>query len=107
MPELNTKLIEACQRYINDPSEKREQAIRDLLLRWIPCSEKLPIGPEDYGSDSQVLVTIKYYDDEYEVSLGEYWDKAVGPEHGWGRGSIGEVIAWQPKPLPYKEDGDG
>ena len=107
MPKLNTKLIEACQRYINDPSEEREQAIRDLLLRWIPCSEKLPIGPEDYGSDSQVLVTIKYYDDEYEVSLGEYWDKAVGPEHGWGRGSIGEVIAWQPKPSPYKEDGDG
>lgn len=107
MPELNTKLIEACQRYINDPSEEREQAIRDILFRWIPCSEKLPIGPENYGPDSQVLVTIKYYDDEYEVSLGEYWDKAVGPEHGWGRGSIGEVIAWQPKPLPYKEDGDG
>ena len=40
MPELNTKLIEACQRYINDPSEEREQAIRDILFRWIPCSER-------------------------------------------------------------------
>lgn len=61
---------------------------------WIPCSERLPNHP------NQVLITIKWdspFDNDYEVTLGEYW----GEEYGWGFEN-GEVLAWMSLPEPYK-----
>lgn len=62
---------------------------------WIPVTERLP---ED---DRPVLVTLKWSEDDYEVTTGEYWrDSTVC--HGWG--NFGDVvIAWQPLPTPYRE----
>lgn len=89
MPELNTKLIEACQRYINDPTEEREQAIRDLLLRWIPCSERLPDqNGKHLVVGRQKAINILKFDG------GRWYGK-------WG------VVAWMPLPKPYEEDDDG
>lgn len=68
----------------------------NILKEWILCSEKLPSGPR------QVLVTVLWHEphDNFEVTLGEYWDE---PE-GWGDWKDGEVIAWMPLPTPYRDD---
>lgn len=57
--------------------------------KWVPVGEKLP-------SDArQVIVTVYWGNDDYEVSVAEYWDS-----DGWGGLN---VIAWQELPEPYKE----
>ena len=78
---------------------------KDLLLKehekvpkWVSCSEILPLG------GSQVLICLKYPDGSKEVSLGEYWDKAEGIEHGWGGfGGNGVVTHWTYLPNPPME----
>jgi hypothetical protein len=104
MPELNTKLIEACQRYINDPSEEREQAIRDLLLRWIPCRKRLPeLKKQQYlvcTSSGDIALCRWFpkwftnYPFEWEWLECDLEDQQVD----------GKVQAWMPTPLPYKVD---
>lgn len=63
---------------------------------WTPCRVRLPDGP------SQVLVTVLWHEpyDNYEVTLGEYWE---GSE-GWGEWKDGEIIAWMELPQPYMEN---
>jgi len=64
---------------------------------WVPCTERLPRG------GSQVLICLEYPDGSQEVSLGEYWGKAKGIEHGWGGfGGNGIVTHWMPLPTPPK-----
>lgn len=64
---------------------------------WILCSKELP------PDDRTVLVTLKWSEDDYEVTLGEYWHDSPSSK-GWGTYE-GHVIAWMPLPEPYK-DGD-
>ena len=59
------------------------------MNKWIPVEEKLP------NDARQVLVTIYWGNNDYEVSVAEYWDL-----DGWGDLN---VIAWQELPKPYKE----
>lgn len=67
----------------------------ELTGKWIPVNEKLPKDPKP------VLVTILWHEpyDNYEVSIGEYWDNGEGWD--W----LGaEIVAWMPLPEPYKKD---
>lgn len=71
--------------------------IREKTLSgWISCSDKLPNSP------NPVLITILYHEpyDNYEVSIGEYWNNG----DGWGDWPGAEIIAWMPLPEPYKEE---
>lgn len=61
-----------------------------LPERWIPCAERLP------ENDKPVLVTLKWADDDLEISTGEYWRPG-----GWGTFE-GFVIAWRELPEPWK-----
>ena len=91
------KLINECGLNINEPLHSEVLEIVNEVLtvgEWIPCSERLPNHP------NQVLITIKWdspFDNDYEVTLGEYW----GEEYGWGFEN-GEVLAWMSLPEPYK-----
>ena len=67
---------------------------------WIPCSEKLPDVRQD------VLVTVKYTG---FMGMHGYWIKTGHMEaenDWWGDCAGGEVIAWQPLPLPYRSKGE-
>ena len=68
------------------------------VARWVSVKTQLPLGGE------QVLICLQYPDGNQEVTLGEYWDKADGEEHGWGGfGGNGVVTHWVPLPGPPKE----
>lgn len=82
--------------------------------KWIPCSERFPENIED--ESVQYLITVKVGENEYEIDFG-WWSKisqydnskrkwvdlfgwVVGND--WDDGQGMEVIAWKPKPGPYK-----
>ena len=70
--------------------EALDMAISALKGEWIPVSERLP------EKDGQYLVT---YDREDEIKVNiSYFDR-----HGFW---IGDVIAWQPLPEPYKAESE-
>lgn len=98
MPNNATAMEEICRRTYNKGWMDCKATMDGRNTRvgeWIPCSIMLPNHPD------QVLITIKWnssFDDDYEVTLGEYW----GEEYGWGFEN-GEVLAWMSLPEPYKE----
>lgn len=81
---------------------------------WIPCSERLP------KEDGKYLVTIEWRDNHFIVetlyfvndlsSVDEYTfanDKKPGwyeYDNEYGPNEVRGVIAWMPRPEPYKED---
>lgn len=67
-----------------------------MELQWIPVKERLP------ENDKPVLVTLKWGEDNYEITTGEYWKDGKGEDEGWG--SFNDyVIAWMPLPDAYRE----
>lgn len=71
--------------------------------QWIPCSERLPMVSGEF------LVTLTDEDGEW-VSTAE-WNTTFGGR--WqdvfiddGYRDISNVIAWQPLPEPYREEGE-
>ncbi len=73
---------------------------KKLNEKWIPCSERLP---EKY---LHCLVTRRnVYHDGYDVDVRE--DTYIELEGEWGwrsqfEGLLGEIVAWQPLPEPYR-----
>ena len=62
---------------------------------WIPCSEKLPKVGE------AVLITIKHRKGDY-IALSSLFSNGL-----WsGFTAKVKVIAWQPLPMPYREEND-
>ena len=57
---------------------------------WIPCSERLP---KEYGR--YIVATKIFGETQVEVNI---WDDE---EQRWSW--VGQVIAWQPTPQPYRE----
>lgn len=72
--------------------------------RWIPCSEKLP----EYTTDYLVMVGINYdgmgMTNEIRTALYHTVGKTWMVYEDKKNTLIGEVIAWQLLPDPYKED---
>lgn len=66
---------------------------------WIPCEERLPeITIEDRYSDN-VLVVLKWWDNDITYEVG--WYNATGR---WNCDSENcRAIAWRPLPEPYRE----
>lgn len=64
---------------------------------WIACSERLPDVSGNY-------LTYVYYDDYenkyYSIEVDEI--DCDGMVKEWNR-TIGQIVAWQPLPAPYKE----
>ena len=60
------------------------------VCEWIPVSERLP------EKDCYCLITTS----DGEIDVREY-----GYSKGWGWDGFGRIIAWQPLPEPYKEEG--
>lgn len=64
---------------------------------WISCSERLPDESGEY-------LTYVYYDDYenkyYSIEVDEI--DCDGMVKEWNR-TIGQIVAWQPLPAPYKE----
>ena len=69
---------------------------REPIMRWIPCSERLP------NESITVLVTHKG-----GVSTawhnGRYWERGASTNHR----KLQTVVAWMPMPEPYKGEADG
>ena len=93
--------IEAVERIGSlDTDADREYArsIIDALpsaeAEWIPCSERLPSERGWY------LITVKgtncFTDMDYYYGNSE-WDEVSSKQ---------KVIAWMPRPKPYREDGE-
>lgn len=74
------------------------EAIKRMIMHtlWVPVNDRLP------ENDKPVLVTLKWGEDNYEITTGEYWKDGKGEHEGWG--SFNDyVIAWMPLPDAYRE----
>lgn len=78
----------------NDMALEIEE-LRDQL-KWIPIIEREP------DTTDHVLVTVKWAEDDYEVTELDYWVTKKYPTTV-GREIIDHIIAWKPMPQPYKE----
>ena len=68
---------------------------------WTPCSERLP----KYGKT--VLITNNKGNVSYGRFRGvEFWKEDGDSLWTWKNNTIEHVVAWMPKPQPYKENAD-
>ena len=121
--EERTSFLSDCMKYGNKDAEQQNKSYSTMMMYevadlvddlieivkqeaekynngWIPCSEKLPELRKD------VLVTVKYTG---SMGMHGYWIKTGHMEaenDWWGDCTGGEVIAWQPLPLPYQPKGE-
>ena len=69
---------------------------------WIPVSERLPNRNGCYNVTRIIegtrLTDVCYFDGQ------NTWHRDTGVNHG--RPYLNDVIAWQPLPKPYKEEGE-
>ncbi len=63
----------------------------ERAVGWIPITERKP------GTANHVLVTLKWEEDDYEVTELDY-----GVDIACGGRFAKYVIAWMPLPEPYK-----
>lgn len=89
-----------CKKFENDPTSgtyQEHKLILDLLnqTEWIPVSERLP------EINEEAIVTDVEVNDSYASQyLGKgYWDCDNGPFNN-------RIIAWMPKPKPYKAESE-
>ena len=99
------KLIEEMKEYkslqegiVAEVIETMIEAVEEQpkIGEWIPCSERLPEIRQD------CLVTVRYTG---FMGMHGIWIKTghmEGENDWWGDCAGGEVIAWQPLPLPFR-----
>ena len=73
---------------VNAPS------VSDRPQEWIPCSERLPEEEGEY------LVTAKKY--AFDSSYYDVQIAYCSPNKKWFRISNCEIVAWMPRPKPWK-----
>ena len=74
---------------------------KKLQGEWIPVSERLPIRNGVYIV-TRIIEGTRITDASYFDGQNT-WHRDVGVNHG--RPYLNDVIAWQPRPEPYKEGG--
>lgn len=67
------------------------------VLKWIPCSEKLPKKPEVDGYFDGYIVQTRHVTQPFSA----YWDGIEWTDVG--DDAVDDVIAWMPLPEPYRE----
>jgi hypothetical protein len=67
---------------------------------WIPCSERLP------KDDSICIVTVEYPNNETDVDYGWFDRTGICWYVGIQEFRTSNILAWQPLPEPYKEEGE-
>ena len=104
MPSLTTP--DGCGQFDHDIQVTDEayvdciRIIHDLSPAesgWIPCKTALP------QEDGEYLVTIHWKNGGYYTDLLRY--RAYLKEWKYEDEIFGTVVAWQPKPAPYQEEG--
>lgn len=92
-----------------DKLSKRGRTEFDQVLMTLPSIESsqdwIPITESEPNTSDHVLVTYKWDDDDYETSELDYWVNKYEAEHGNERCKFfhDHIIAWQLKPMPYRE----
>ena len=80
--------------------EPEYESIPPAESGWIPCTpETMP------QEDGEYLVTIHWKNGGYYTDLLRY--RAYLKEWKYEDEIFGTVVAWQPKPAPYQEEGQG
>lgn len=68
--------------------------------RWIPVTERLP----------EIGIPVLFCDDDGDIRYGFYDRSFLGGDTYWkefyNEDRIKNVVAWMPKPEPYRGDGD-
>ena len=74
---------------------------------WIPCSERLPNKEEYLKNDGRFIVTDgnRVYQSNYDIYDGKFKTLQIGFDNCIFREDKC-VMAWQPLPQPYKEEGE-
>lgn len=83
--------------YVDGFNDGYRDRMKDELLSWIPCSERLP------EEKKEVLISAEneLYIAELEIiNDREYWSEVMEYRY------IENVEAWMPLPEPYRKDGD-
>ena len=86
--------------YTGKTKEIVQEVAEEYKDGWISCSDRLPEIRQD------CLVTVRYTG---FMGMHGFWVKTGHMESEndwWGDCSGGEVIAWQPLPLPYQPKGE-
>lgn len=101
----------------NVADEKEEEEIQNVMAdvvtpivflqptiempSWTSCSERLP-DDVDVGEEFPIVIfctSTTTYVGFYEYNRGRWWNSAYEEV-------VSDVIAWQPLPEPYREDGE-
>ena len=87
------------EHFFHECQNCEHRRIENKADKWIPITEAEP------NTSDHVLVTYKWDDDDYETSELDYWVNKYEAEHGNERCRFfhDHIIAWQLKPMPYRE----
>ena len=111
MQMTNDEIWAELSKVYNLPNlpEEATEIIGDLMLKlgddWIPCSERLPDGPQTcIVTGRQKYAFEKEWDYFVDVadSEGSYIDGYWDTFNDWDEGQETHIIAWMPLPEPYK-----
>ena len=76
------------------------------MPHWVLCSERLP-EEDDYKSCIECLDgAVWYFTENGTMGLGYYYKSVKEWSTTDDLKTDGKVIAWQPLPEPYREEGD-
>lgn len=97
----------------DDKDEWKYAEISDLINayarpkgKWIPVSERLPntLGVYNVTRKLKEGETIYFISDASYFDGQNTWHRDTGINHG--RPYLTDIIAWMPRPEPYKKEGE-
>ena len=96
-----------CGASIGNPDEKEwaEESWNKRHNGWIKCSDRMPTDVLDMQDFKQIKVLVSTKNNLVKTCLYRWIRDYNGNYTDW-EFSVHEVIAWQPLPEPYKEDGE-
>ena len=102
VPQVTICCENASKEEIEDFKQELENVLASIEQgKWIPVSERLPMRNGVYTItriiEGTYLIDASYFDGQ------NTWHRDVCVNHG--RPYLNDVIAWQPRPEPYKKGG--